>query len=292
MAPTEFRRARGSDEREGHRQDDVVARLIERHGAALAGLGSTDLSETSFTLSPESRARVEEAGRLCAHMLAVLARTRVTSKVSTPQLAPGEEEGGDAGWSDPVEDDRVRELVRYFLEANLIMAERLLSSLPEGGRTLDPEAELPEAETEVLRSVGASFSPLGAEAEDPEAAYEASFARLLATALDTKEAAKRLGGLSDGYVRQRLEAGTLYGVKDGKPWRLPLFQFTQTGEVPGIKEVLRALDPGLNPVAVEKWFGLPKPELYDEERGRDLTPREWLLSGNGAEVLRPLAEDL
>jgi excisionase family DNA binding protein len=278
-----------------------VRRRLERHDTALAGARRTARLPEAAPLRPEAMAGLRAAGDLWADFVARLARAGIHPPVSFPVPDPRTPARGSearrprSDASGPPEEETAEEVARqladYFLEASLVMAGRLLEAPAREPQSLDPEAELPEAEAEVLRSVGARFLPLGEGDEDPELAYEAGYARLLATALDTKGAAGRLG-ISDGYVRQRLEAGTLYGVKLGRAWRLPLFQFAEAGEVPGIARVLPLIDPALNPVAVERWFGLPKPELHNKDLGRDLSPREWLLSGHDPGPLEPLAEAL
>lgn len=296
MSPSTKRSAEGF---EGRYLTDIRRRL-ERHEAALSGMRSAAHLREVAPLGQEEMASLRAVGDLWAGFVARLARAGVHPPVwfSVPDPRIGAARGSQAlrprsGASGPPEEETAEEVAQqladYFLEASFVMAERLLEAPEQEFRSPDPEAELPEAEAEVLRSVGARFSSLGEGDENPELAYEASYAKLLATALDTREAAGRLG-ISDGYVRQRLEAGTLYGVKLGRTWRLPLFQFAEAGgEVPGIARVLPLLDRALNPVAVERWFGLPKPELYAEDLGRDLSPREWLLSGHGPGPLEPLA---
>jgi len=289
---------RPSSEGQSERYLAEVRRVFGRHEALVGGLPRAGRSSSADRLDPRVMADVEEAGRLWAEVVARLAGAgdSATSGRGRPERSDpvaedveASTEGGTAA------DELARRVLGYLLEANLVMVERMLDSPGRfAGAAIGrhPESELPEAEAEVLRSVGARFSPLGEGEEDPEIAYEASYAGLLAAALTAQEAADRLGGVSDGSVRQRLDTGTLYGVKPGREWRLPLFQFTDSGEVPGIKRVLPLIDRRLSPVAVARWFHLPKPELRDGELDRDLTPREWLLGGRDPAPLLPLAEAL
>src|SRR5579864_4026532 len=108
------------------------------------------------------------------------------------------------------------------------------------------------------------------------------FSQLLKTGLTTHEAAQRLR-VDDARVRQRLGAGTLYGIKTLRgEWRLPAFQFLPDGgEVPGIARVLRSIERDLHPVEVLTWFTSPDPEL--EVEGEALSPLDWLRSGGNAE---------
>ncbi len=274
-----------------------VHRAFRRHEALLEGLPHAERSAETARLDPQVMASVEETGRLWAGVVALLAGAgfSATPEPERRERADRATEDAEASAEGGGADELAKRVLGYLLEANLVMVERMLNS---PGRFADAaigwhlESELPESEAEVLRSVGARFSPLDEEEVDPEIAYEASYAGLLAAALTTKEAADRLRGVSDGSVRQRLDAGTLYGVKPGREWRLPLFQFTDSGEVPGVKHVLPLIDRRLSPVAVARWFHLPKPELRDEDLGRDLTPREWLLGGRDPSPLLPLAESL
>ena len=104
------------------------------------------------------------------------------------------------------------------------------------------------------------------------------------------EEAAELLDVNASRIRQRLAAGSLYGLKDGNAWRLPAFQFADKALVPGIDVVLRRLPAGISPLAVAQWLSLPNPDLCtrdDEER--PLSPRQWLLEGNSPEAAADLA---
>lgn len=275
-----------------------VRRVFGRHEALLGRLPHAGPAAEAARLDPRVMAGVEEAGRLWAGVVAQLAGAGISDMSQREQpegSVPAAEDVEVSAEGGTTDEELAGRILGYLLEANLVMVERMLNSPGRfAGAAIGqhPESELPESEAEIFRSMGARFSPLDEGEEDPEIAYEASYAGLLAAALTAKEAADRLGGVSDGSVRQRLDAGTLYGVKPGREWRLPLFQFTDSGEVPGIKRVLPLIDRRLSPVAVARWFHLPKPELRDEELGKDLTPREWLLGGRDPAPIFPLAETL
>ena len=59
--------------------------------------------------------------------------------------------------------------------------------------------------------------------------------------LDSAEVSRRLG-ISQDAVRQRQRRGQLIAIKRGGRWRYPAIQFTDTGVLPGLVEVLKALD--------------------------------------------------
>jgi excisionase family DNA binding protein len=104
---------------------------------------------------------------------------------------------------------------------------------------------------------------------------DVAMVRLLVGALTVADAAERLG-VAESRVRQRLNERSLYGVKVGRAWRLPLFQFTDAGDVPNIGPVLAALPEEIHPLAVEGWITTPKPDLWLDG---PTSPRRWLLAG-------------
>ncbi len=143
-------------------------------------------------------------------------------------------------------------------------------------RLEDAESLLSEGEADLLRQGGFEDAPAGQKRASDVGALE--FMQLLRDSLDPEEAG-RLLEVNASRIRQRLGARRLFGIKDGRTWRLPRFQFSGGRLVPGIDAVLPALPPGLHPVAVERWFRLPHPDLEPPEGGRPLTPLEWLGQG-------------
>ena len=108
----------------------------------------------------------------------------------------------------------------------------------------------------------------------------ADYEHLRVTSLSAEEAARRLG-VNASRVRQRLAERSLYGIKEGKAWLLPAFQFREEGEVPGLDAVVRRLPPDIGAVAVARWFASRNPDLCTrDEEERPLTPLQWLLAGN------------
>jgi hypothetical protein len=93
-------------------------------------------------------------------------------------------------------------------------------------------------------------------------------------------------------VRQLLAARKIYGLQVHGAWKIPLFQFVDDGLLPGLEEVVPALSRDLHPIGVYHWFNTPNPDLAPEELGRELSPREWLLTGRSLRILAELATDL
>ncbi|MEJ2386391.1 MAG: hypothetical protein P8Y27_03470 [Chromatiaceae bacterium] len=185
-----------------------------------------------------------------------------------------------------------RELAAFVAESVEAMQEGALIRAAE---------ELPGAELALLQSGGFDVDVGPSPEDDPIARAAAAYAALLQTALTIKEVAAALDR-NESRVRQRLLKRTLYGIRQGRSWRLPLFQF-QVGErqgtravqgvVPGIEQVFPALSPEVHPVALWRWFTSPSTELVaDEAPEQPLSPREWLLAGRDPEAVARLGLDL
>jgi hypothetical protein len=185
-----------------------------------------------------------------------------------------------------------RELAAFVAESVEAMQEGALIRAAE---------ELPGAELALLQSGGFDVDVGPSPEDDPIARAAAAYAALLQTALTIKEVATALDR-NESRVRQRLLKRTLYGIRQGRSWRLPLFQF-QVGErqgtravqgvVPGIEQVFPALSPEVHPVALWRWFTSPSTELVaDEAPEQPLSPREWLLAGRDPEAVARLGLDL
>ena len=96
-----------------------------------------------------------------------------------------------------------------------------------------------------------------------------------------REAAAELLGISPQSVTDKLESRKLVGIKVGREWRLPRWQFdpdNTTGTLPELN-VLQAAFPG-GPVSLSRWMMRPNPE-FD---GR--TPREETIANGSASVIK------
>ncbi|CAN5532303.1 hypothetical protein BH24ACT22_BH24ACT22_10670 [soil metagenome] len=169
-------------------------------------------------------------------------------------------------------------------------ARALLAAMPVGRGKLEPSEEFSESEARALREDGLDLSAADPLEADVLSSTAARHAAMLATALTTRAAADLLG-VGESRIRQRLQQGTLYRVKVGMDNRLPLFQFAEGGEVPNVGKVIRALSPGLHPVAIQNWFTGKNPDL-NLEGGEPLSPRDWLLVGGSPDTLVAQAREL
>jgi hypothetical protein len=148
-------------------------------------------------------------------------------------------------------------------------------------------AALADADVAVLRSVGARFDDEQAPARAVSRAV-GTFTALIASSLSVRDAAARLG-VDPSRIRHRVGDRSLYAVKAGPrgSLRLPAFQFVESGPLPGLATVLRALPAGRHPLAVWGFFSTPQPEL--ELAGAAVPPRDWLSLGGDPDVVARLA---
>ncbi len=148
-------------------------------------------------------------------------------------------------------------------------------------------------EERVLREGGLDLSERSPDAQDPITRGKAEYRRLLSTALSTATAAKRLR-VNESRIRQRLtaEPPTLYGVRVGRAWKLPRFQFTKDGVVPGFEQVLAQVPRDVHPLSFATWLTTPNPDLIAEKSQKELSPHDWLMLGNEPSEVAALASDL
>jgi hypothetical protein len=170
---------------------------------------------------------------------------------------------------------------------------RLLLNEPmlgEAGRGASTAAALTAGEVDALQSVGLSTARWADDtSRDPLMRSIGDYMALLETSLTTGQAARYLK-VDVSRIRQRLRERTLYGIDYDGERRLPRFQFERKQVLPGLREVLGALPEGLNPLDVAEWFLSPNPDLELQGQDTTLSPREWLLKGEGVDAVVRLAQ--
>lgn len=177
-----------------------------------------------------------------------------------------------------------------FVRRVMAAAIRMLPSRP----IQDTRADLSDEEAAFLRDAGVNlsvFTPTEQGAESPLVRTAEEYAALVATSLSIGELASRLG-VHSSRLRHRLAEHTLFGIKDGATWRLPLFQLDDTGQrlVPGLDQVAPTWI-GVHPIAVRRWFLEPSTDLRGPG-GHPSSPRDWLLSGGDPRAVVELAAEL
>jgi len=165
----------------------------------------------------------------------------------------------------------------------------LLSAELVKGPVVVPDVQaLTAAEIDSLAKAGVDLSgpPEGAE---PQVSTTGELIRLLSDALDTESTAQVLK-VTPGRVRQRLAARQLYGVRVGNSWRIPRWQFSGHGTVPGLEYVIAAMPKRLHPLGVEHVMTTPSPDL--SIAGQAASPLSWLVSGGDPQAVVRLVADL
>ncbi len=112
---------------------------------------------------------------------------------------------------------------------------------------------------------------------------------IIDASLSVGEAAERLG-VGTSRIRQRIGEGTLYAVKRGRSWRIPDWQFTQSGELPGLAAVMRALPDGTDLLEVDGFITGSNVDLVVDHVA--VTPLEWLGAGLDPEPVIRIAAAL
>ncbi len=102
---------------------------------------------------------------------------------------------------------------------------------------------------------------------------------LVSVSLSQDEAARILG-VSSRTVSRMLARGSLVGLKVGRSWRLPVWQFDRLapgGLVPGLPDIVALFPASL--LALSRWIAIENADLGG------LTPRAAIQAGRLAEVL-------
>lgn len=152
-------------------------------------------------------------------------------------------------------------------------------------------AGLTADEVALLREGGVDPDARNVAGLDPVVRGVAEHAAILKSSLTTGDVAEALG-VSEARVRQRLAKRTLFGIETRHGWRVPSFQLTEDGELPGWSEVAPRLPVGLSAVELLGWLTLPNADLVVGEEETPISPIEWLRQGRSARVVAGLAAGL
>ena len=169
---------------------------------------------------------------------------------------------------------------------------RLLANEPLRGETMAGRRvaeSLSLGEVKALTSVGLSTAAFKESAtQDPLLQSVGDYMALLETSYTTSEAAQYLK-VDASRIRQRLREHSLFGIDYDGEKRLPRFQFERQKVIPGLREVIAALPPGLNPLDVAEWFLSPNPDLERADQEMPFSPRDWMLRGAPIDTVVGLA---
>jgi hypothetical protein len=185
------------------------------------------------------------------------------------------------------DDARLDEMARRIAEIDMVAGE--ITGPP--GTAAGAPPPLTKEEERLLRAGKLEPRPLGPGEAPLLHRATAEYARLLADSYSVEEAAAVLG-VNGSRIRQRLTATpiSLYGIKLGKAWRIPKFQFHGRRLVPGLEAVLSRIPANLHPVALYRWLTSPSVDLTADEK--PISPLDWLRIGNPPDTVADLAASL
>jgi hypothetical protein len=168
----------------------------------------------------------------------------------------------------------------------LAQLEHVADSLPAGAE--DPASSLSVWDEKVLCEAGSLGYKMPPLAERASTLTTVRTAQLMTGALPAVDAAKRLK-VTPGRIRQRIAGRTLLAIQTPTGWRLPRFQFTATGVLPGLGDVLGALPDDVHPLVVARFLTSPHPDLLLD--GEPASPAQWLDSGGDTAQVVMLTAD-
>jgi hypothetical protein len=96
-------------------------------------------------------------------------------------------------------------------------------------------------------------------------------------------AAARLLRVGPSTIARRRRKRELWGFQHNGAWRYPLWQFHGNGVLPGLRAVIAAVPPTMNPSTVDGIMTSPQRDL--KAGGVPVTPRLWLSDGHPVEAV-------
>ena len=147
---------------------------------------------------------------------------------------------------------------------------------------------LQRAEQAIWEDAGASFAVEAVGQSDVSAA--AAFDDLLRRSVEGNSAVASLLGVDRLRVSQWIRDRSLYAFSRADTRYFPRWQFADGGTLPGLREVVGALDAGLHPLVVDHWFTTPSVDLEIGEAA--VSPVTWLGTNGDPRLLDELAVDL
>jgi hypothetical protein len=112
----------------------------------------------------------------------------------------------------------------------------------------------------------------------------------------SEESLAELMGLDALAVRRLYDDRKLFGIAGPNGLVFPKFQFIECGSrmriIPGFDAVLSAMPSAVHPLAFERFFMNPCPDLEVVNGSEPLTPREWLIDGRDPEPICQIVREL
>ncbi|WP_051265649.1 MerR family transcriptional regulator [Nakamurella lactea] len=161
-------------------------------------------------------------------------------------------------------------------------------TLSQSGRP-DPAA-LSSHDRATLVAVGVPEADLDADvANDLIRTRADNLVRLAGQSATVQQVAARLHR-TEQRIRSAIADGTLYGIKLGRGWRLPLWQLTEDSPLPQLRRVIAAIPSGTPALAISNLMATPNRELFLDDA--PASPADWLLAGGDPSRVEKLIADL
>lgn len=143
---------------------------------------------------------------------------------------------------------------------------------------------------DVLLAVGVAEADLDTDATNDLIQTRAS--NLIRLAAESGTVAQTAGRLhrSEQRIRGAIADGSLYGVKIGKSWRLPVWQFHDGQVLPHLRKVIAAIPAGTSALSIGNLMTTSTRELFLDDQ--PVSPRDWLLAGGDPEPVVTIIGDL
>lgn len=171
-------------------------------------------------------------------------------------------------------------------DATLVVA--LLEFAADAAERHSTIGTLPSGERDRWTAVGAKFDTRARRGNDQRLID--ALAALLARSVIGDAAMAELLGVDRTRVSQRLSDRSLYAFTAGDERCFPRWQIVDTKLLPGLKAVLRAIDPALHPLTVDHWFRTSNVDLEIDDE--PVSPASWLATGGAPQTAVALAADL
>ena len=156
-------------------------------------------------------------------------------------------------------------------------------------KSVAPHAHFTETEIDELSKSGLLRSKGADQTSRTSGRTATEFAVIITDSLSVPQVADLLE-VDQSRIRQRLTERTLYGIKIGRAWRIPRFQFKDHRQIRGLDQVLPQLPSTLHPVALRRWLSSASSDLeLDDE---SVSPLEWLEATGDAATVVAIAHDL
>ncbi len=174
-----------------------------------------------------------------------------------------------------------------------LLVQDAMDRLPVGPYRSETSRDLTRVEQRILTEAGMDLRARDLGLSDPLSRSTAAYVALLDACFTVKEVAERLD-VTTARVRQLLtgQPRRLVGIRGRSEWRIPAFQFTHTGIIPGWDEVVPHLDPELHPVSVLHFATRPHTDLVVGTEEVSVAPLDWLIAGRDPGEVAALAAHL